>query len=122
MIVKSVTGNYQYVTVSSHSTAPSYMDQSTTGAGQVRYNSRGQRMEVYDGNGWSYLGGDVNIDLSPNVKEVIDWAGRKMDEEQRWRAMAEKNPTIRDTYNKFKQAKEQLKMISALIREDEAPV
>jgi hypothetical protein len=120
MIVKSVTGNYQYVTVSSHSTAPPWMDQSLPSAGQVRYNPSGMRMEVYDGNTWSYLGGDVNIDLSPNVKEVIDWAGRKMDEEQRWREMAEKNPAILDAYTKFKQAEEQLKIVEALVKEHNA--
>jgi hypothetical protein len=117
MIVKSVTGNYQYVTVSSHSTAPPWMDQSTPGAGQVRYNSSGSRMEVYDGNGWSTLGGDVSIDLSPNVRAIIDWAGRKMDEERQWKEMAEKNPTIQDAYNKFKQAEEQLKIVQALVKE-----
>jgi hypothetical protein len=117
MIVKSVTGNYQYVTVSSHNTAPPYINQSMLSAGQVRYNPGSQRMEVYDGNGWSTLGGDVNIDLSPNVKDIIDWAGRKMDEERSWKEMAEKNPTIRDAYNKFKQAEEQLKIVQALVKE-----
>jgi hypothetical protein len=117
MIVKSVTGNYQYVTVSSHSTAPPYMDQSMPSAGQVRYNSSGSRMEVYDGNGWSTLGGDVSIDLSPNVRAIIDWAGRKMDEERSWKEMAEKNPAIQDAYNKFKQAEEQLKIVQALVKE-----
>jgi hypothetical protein len=117
MIVKSVTGNYQYVTVSSHSTAPPWMDQNLPSAGQVRYNSSSSRMEVYDGNGWSSLGGDVSIDLSPNVRAIIDWAGRKMDEEQRWKEMAEKNPAIQDAYNKFKQAEEQLKIVQALVKE-----
>jgi hypothetical protein len=117
MIVKSVTGNFQYVSVGSHGTAPPYMDQSMPGVGQVRYNPSSYRMEVYDGNGWSTLGGDVNIDLSPNVKEIIDWAGQKMDQEQRWKEMADKNPTIRDAYNKFKQAEEQLKIVEVLTKE-----
>ena len=117
MIVKSVVGNYQYVTVSSHSTAPPWMDQSMPGVGQVRYNPSGMRMEVYNGNGWSTLGGDVNVDLSPNVKEIIDWAGRKMDEERQWKELAEKNLTIQDAYNKFKQAEEQLKIAQALVKE-----
>jgi hypothetical protein len=117
MIVKSVTGNFQYVSVSSHGTAPSYMDQSLPGVGQVRYNPSSYRMEVYDGNGWYMLGGDVNVDLSPNVKEIIDWAGRKMDEEAELEKLAQTSPTIQDALNRVREAEAQLKVLTALVRE-----
>ena len=32
--------------------------------------------------------------------------------------MAEKNPTIRDAYEKFKQAEEQLKIVEALVKDN----
>ena len=115
-MINSITGNYTFVDIRQSGSAP-YVNISQPSAGLVRYNPTYQRMEVYDGNMWVTLGMDTHVDLSPNAREVIEWAGKKMDEEKRWRDMAEKNPAIRDAYEKFKQAEEQLKIVEALVKE-----
>jgi hypothetical protein len=75
-------------------------------------------MEVYDGSSWVMLASSAEVKLSPGAEEILRWGRQKMLEEQEWREMAEKNSTIRDAYEKFKQAEEQLKIVKALVKED----
>ena len=118
-MINTVTGNYTYIGVQSTSGSMPYISPGTPSAGMVRYNVQSQCLEVYDGTAsWYRIGSDVSVDLSPNAKAVIDWAGKKIDEERRWKEMAEKNPAIKDAYDKFKQAEEQLKIVEALVKED----
>ena len=75
-------------------------------------------MEVYDGATWIALASQAEVKLSPSAEEILRWGRAKMEEERNWREMAEKNPAIRDAYEKFKQAEEQLKIVQALVKED----
>jgi hypothetical protein len=55
--------------------------------------------------------------LTPDAEEILRWAQKKMQQEQDWQAMAQKNPTVRDAYEKFKQAEEQLRIVEALVQQ-----
>jgi hypothetical protein len=70
-------------------------------AGIVRYNSSSQNLEVYDGNAWLTLSGSADVGLSPEAQATLDWAYRKMKEEEELEMMMEKHPGLRDLYDKF---------------------
>jgi len=116
-MIKSIVSQSQWLTVNTYNNTP-YMPGGLQSSGMVRYNTSMQRLEVYDGNIWLELGGGSTVDLSSSAKATLEWASNKMEEERNWKEMAEKNPTIRDAYEKFKQAEEQLKIVQALVKED----
>ena len=76
------------------------------GVGNVRFNTSNQDMEVYDGNNWLTLyRGTAFIDLSYRTKEILQWAEKKMKEEEQLDALCEKYPGLakaRDNFEMFK--------------------
>ena len=117
MIKSIVTNSSPWLTVNTYNNLP-YISPGSQSAGMVRYNTNMQRLEVYDGNAWLELGGGASVETSAETNAILIWGRQKMEEERNWREMAEKNPAIRDAYEKFKQAEEQLKIVQALVKED----
>jgi hypothetical protein len=81
-------------------------------AGMVRYNSSSQNLEVYDGNSWLALSGSADVGLSPEAQQVMDWAYKKMIEEEQLEALLAKHPGLRDLHEKFT-------VMKALVAEDD---
>jgi hypothetical protein len=81
-------------------------------AGQMRYNTSLQQIEVYDGVAWIMLSQNVSVGLSYEAEEVLRWAGYKMREEDDLKKRMEKYPTLKHAY-------EQFKMIEILVHEEE---
>ena len=116
-MINNVYGGSEFLNVQTYSGSP-YVNIGSLSAGQVRYDPTSRCMQVYDGATWIMLASSAEVKLSPGAEEILRWGRAKMLEEREWREMAEKNPTIRDAYEKFKQAEEQLKMLQALVKED----
>ena len=70
-------------------------------AGQLRYNTSLQQVEVYDGVAWIMLSQNANVGLSYEAEEVLRWAGYKMREEDALKKRMEKHPGLKDAYEKF---------------------
>ena len=79
-----------------------YVNMQQPSAGLVRYNGNSQRMEVYDGNVWLPLGNHPNLQLTPQVQEILNWAEKKMNEEQDLERRMQDHLGLRDAYEKFK--------------------
>lgn len=118
-MINNVYGGGEFLNVQTYAGSP-YVNISSLSAGQVRYDPTSRSMQVYDGASWVMLASSAEVKLSPGAEEILRWGRQKMEEERNWREMAEKNPTIRDAYEKFKQAEEQLKMLQALVKENNA--
>ena len=70
-------------------------------AGMMRYNSNTQTIEVYDGNVWLALAGSADVSLSPEAQQVMDWAYKKMKEDEQLEVLMEKHPGLKDLHEKF---------------------
>jgi hypothetical protein len=70
-------------------------------AGMVRYNSNTQTLEVYDGNTWLAIAGSADVGLSPEAQQVMDWAYKKMKEDEQLEVLMEKHPGLKDLHEKF---------------------
>ncbi len=81
-------------------------------AGQMRYNTATQQMEVYDGMNWINISQNASVGLSQEAEEVLRWAGYKMREEDELKAKMEKYPALKHAY-------EQYKIVEALVYEEE---
>ena len=67
----------------------------------MRYNSNTQTIEVYDGNVWLALAGSADVSLSPEAQQVMDWAYKKMKEDEQLEVLMEKHPGLKDLHEKF---------------------
>jgi len=88
------------------------------GVGNLRFNTSGQRLEVYDGMTWLELNmPHASIGLSGVAEEAIDWVQRQMAEEKRLEVLAKEHPAVADALEAVRQAQERVKIITALVQE-----
>jgi hypothetical protein len=71
-------------------------------AGQVRYSTIGQCLEIFDGNSWHpWYSSTANVGLTPEAEEIVDWAKNKMQQEQQLHALMEQHPGLKDLHEKL---------------------
>lgn len=87
------------VTVTGGANGP-YVDMSRPSAGMVRYN--GNNMEVYDGHNWLSISTHASVQLDPDVQRILEWAQKKMLEDQALHVRMSRHPGLREAYEKFK--------------------
>ena len=61
-------------------------------------------------------GENVNVGLTAEAEIILEWAAKKMREEQRIQELARTNPTVADAADAVKTAQEQLRMVVALVK------
>lgn len=80
-----------------------YINTSMLSAGQVRYNGSTQNIEVYDGTTWlTMTGSSPIVQLDPRAMRVLDWAEKKMSEEEDLERRMKDHPGLKDAYEQFK--------------------
>lgn len=109
-MIKSIQSLSPHVTVDYYS--PPYVGGNSQSAGQMRFNTNTQQVDVYDGNNWISMSQNVTVRMSFTAEEAIRWATEKMKEENELKAKMEKYPTLKSAY-------EQYKMVEALVYEEE---
>lgn len=89
-----------------------YVGNNGQSAGTMRWNTAGQQMEVFDGSTWITINQNITLGMTWTAEEAIRWAGEKMKEEQDLKQRMEKNPGLKDAYEKFQ-------IMDILTKEDE---
>lgn len=110
MIKNISTHSPRWVSVYSPSQSP-YISPGSMSAGIVRYNSSSSNLEVYDGNAWLTLSGSADVGLSPEAQATLEWAYRKMKEDEELEMLMAKHPGLKDLHEKFT-------LMKALVAED----
>ena len=98
-MIKNLSQSGAYLQVSSY--YPPQIYGNGQSAGQVRYNTSTQQMEVYDGNIWIAISQTATVGLSMPAEEAIRWTQEKMAEERALKDRLEKHPGLKDAYEKF---------------------
>jgi len=81
--------------------------------GMIRTN--GGRLEVFDGNSWiSFSGSAAEVSLNGAAIAALDWANRKMIEEEKIRSLADKSVAVADALATYEKAREQLNVVMTL--------
>lgn len=87
-------------------------------AGMLRYNTSNSSLESYDGTTWVTISGAmVDVGLSYPAQNAIDWAIKKMAEEEHLKALASKHPAVAEAVENINTAYEKLKVVVALTEE-----
>lgn len=82
--------------------AAPYISPGTQGAGQVRYNTNSNIMEVWDGVTWKEISNNyVSIGLTSEAEMLLDWARDKRNEDIEFKALMELHPGVRDLKEKL---------------------
>jgi hypothetical protein len=89
---------------------------SSQGVGNLRFNTSGQRLEVYDGMTWLELNmPHASVGLNGAAEEAIDWVQRQMAEEKRLEVLAKEHPAMEDALEAVRQAQERVRIVAALV-------
>lgn len=90
--------------VSGGNPPPTYLNHQhgALGVGDVRFNTAGQYLEVYDGSHWHQIcQNHANVGLSSEAVELLDWAKEKRSEERNLQRLMDKHPGLKDLHEKF---------------------
>ena len=101
-MIGSLYANSKYITISGDSSNVPYISPGAVCAGMMRWNPNMQCIEVNDGNTWlSFNHSHVGVDLSPETQRILEWAERKMAEEEKLEVMMEQYPALRKAKENF---------------------
>jgi hypothetical protein len=116
-MIKSISSSSPHIYGSGASSFP-YISYNPTNPSQGSLRINGSDMEVFDGSGWQkiYMN-NVDIGLSGVANSAIDWAIKKMTEEQEWQKLAESNKAVKIALDNLEQARQQLAVTAQLARE-----
>ena len=101
------------------STMP-YINMNAPSSGMMRWNGNNNSIEVFDGstNIWQQMyGKTADIQLSPQIQAVINWANLKMAEESEWEKLAKTNDAVKIALENMKKAKQQLDITAKLVKD-----
>ena len=104
-MIKTLSSGSQHIAVSGGNSSVFPISPGAVGAGMVRYNPNMQQMEVYDGLTWQGINSHVTIDLGWDSKQTIEWAHKKMQEENRLKDLMARHPGLKDLHDKFEMMK-----------------
>jgi hypothetical protein len=117
-MIKNVYGSGRYLTTTNNQSTNFMNNYSgAQGLGNTRFNTTTQSLEVYDGQMWQHLQmSTVNLSLTQDAVEAIDWVNQKRKEEHDIRVLAEKYPAVADQMAAVQEAEEKLRMITLLVQ------
>lgn len=99
-----------------------YVGNNGPAAGMVRYNTNTQHLEAFDGTAWLQIANNEHVGMTPEAIDAIHWARKKIEEEAKLKALAEKHPGVADAMDQLKHASEQLEIMVQLVNQDKSPV
>jgi hypothetical protein len=97
-----------------------YIPPGNQSSGMLRYNPSNCNIEVYDGSIWRELTASyASVDLNYEAQNAIDWAHRKLKEEEEYKMLSEKHIAVKLALDNLERAKQQLDATIILSKEHE---
>lgn len=127
MIDHIMGGTFMEV-ISSSGSRPYINNYTTDGAshvaGDIVYDNTYNKLKVYDGYGWQYIGGgDATVNLSSDAITILNWAKQKMHEEAELQILCDQSPAIKDLVHQMNvdisTYKNKIEMVKTLIKKEE---
>ena len=112
-MIKSINSYSSAIMVTNGTPHMPYISPGAMSAGQLRYNTNTQNVEVYDGVAWQSISSTTTgISLSPEVEDLLVWL-------RRHKAEVEAEKRLRETNQAVKNAWEQYQVIKTLSQDTE---
>lgn len=84
--------------------------------GTVQWNGALKKFQVSTGTGWQDIDNNISYSVDRTVITIIEWAKKKMEEEQELEALAKSNSTIADLVHSMEDIKEQIEVVKTIIK------
>lgn len=118
-MIKGIVSNSQFITVSNGSPTTPYISPGAEGAGQIRYNTRSNNMEVWDGVTWKELSmAYTSVDLNYEAQELLKWARDARNRALTREARIKSNPALRKAYEAIQRAEENFDILDKIVGDD----
>jgi hypothetical protein len=120
MIANITANGNNLLWVSTGGSTMPYINMNAPSSGMMRWNGNNNSIEVFDGstNLWQQMyGKTADIQLSPQIQAVINWANLKMAEESEWEKLAKTNDAVKIALENMKKAKQQLDITAKLVKD-----
>ena len=120
MIANITANGSNLLWVSTGGSTMPYINMNAPSSGMMRWNGNNNSIEVFDGstNLWQQMyGKTADIQLSPQIQAVINWANQKMAEESEWEKLAKTNDAVKIALENMKKAKQQLDITAKLVKD-----
>ena len=115
-MIKTVSSHGRYIQVNGGSNVYPYISPGAANAGQLRFNTINNNLEVWDGVVWKEISNNyTSVGLNAEAEELLDWARAKRAEDTKFKALIASHAGIRDL-------KEKLDIMIALVAEDQKKV
>ena len=112
-MIKSVNSSGRYIQTGGGIPMSPYFSPGAQGAGQMRFNTNSNNIEVWDGVAWKEISNNyASVGLTSEAESLLDWARTKRDEDLKFKALMELHPSIQDL-------KEKLDIMVALVRKEQ---
>lgn len=114
-MIKGITSNSQFITVSGGTPVNTYISPGAVGAGMMRYNPNTNNIEVNDGNTWrEVVGSYASVDLSYEAQELLNWARDQKRKQLERETRIRNNPALQKAYEAIKRAEENFDLLEAI--------
>ena len=101
-MIKSVNSSGRYIQIGSGIPAGPYFNPGAQGAGQMRFNTNSNNIEVWDGVTWREISNNhVSVGLTGEAESLLDWAREKRNEDIQLKELLKKSPALKDIHEKF---------------------
>ena len=120
MITNITANGNNLLWVSTGGSTMPYINMNAPSSGMMRWNGNNNSIEVFDGstNLWQQMyGKTADIQLSPQIQAVMNWANQKMTEESEWEKLAKTNDAVKIALENMKKAKQQLDITAKLVKD-----
>ena len=93
-----------------------YFSPGAQGAGQMRFNTSSNNIEVWDGVTWKELGmSHVNVDISGETQELLKWARETKNREFSRESRVRSNPALQKAYEAVQRAEANFDILDKII-------
>ena len=119
-MIKGINSNSPWITVQNGSTS-NYVNSfsGAQGVGNMRYNTSGQNMEVFDGNNWQTLNmAYASVDLNHEAQALLQWARDERNRQFAREAKMRDNPALKKAYEAIKRAEANFDIIYKFVEHD----
>jgi hypothetical protein len=115
-MINGIVQHGKYMYVHGGHASGLHVNMSKPSAGLVRFD--GTNLQVYDGSTWMTIpGSSASVGMNSVAESAIDWAMKKMSEEQEFLELAKTSKSVTIALENLNKAKAELKLIAILARE-----
>jgi hypothetical protein len=113
-MIKSVNSSGRYIQTGGGIPMSPYFSPGAQGAGQMRFNTNSNNIEVWDGVTWKEISNNyASVGLTSEAESLLDWAREKRDEDVQLKTLMESHPGLKDL-------KEKLDLMTQLVSKEQA--